>query len=241
MENDQRWWANFNPCKYSNKLLDKLILMNNKRSNKHKINISEVQKAIYYAKKYHGDQKRQSGEPYYSHPLEVAYMVADYLFRSDIIVTSILHDTIEDTELTFEMIEEIFGAIVANQVMDLTRLKEGGGKISSAEMIKSLFKQKKYDVLLIKQFDRLHNIQTIGAKSPEKAKKIIGETLNSFIILSEYLKLPNVSKEMQFICIKVIEGFELQNPPIEFTFSFNNNYQPLSLIFQNDLYLQRIL
>jgi (p)ppGpp synthase/HD superfamily hydrolase len=59
-------------------------------------------------------------------------MVSDYLFRTDILVTSILHDTIEDTDLTFEVIQTEFSPLVANQVVDLSRIKEGGNKISSA-------------------------------------------------------------------------------------------------------------
>lgn len=98
-------------------------------------------------------------------------MGSDYLFRTDIIITSILHDTIEDTDLTFEMIQTEFGSLVASQVSDLSRIKVAGKKISSAELVKSLWLQKKYDQLLIKLFDRLHNVLTIHARSPEKQKK----------------------------------------------------------------------
>ncbi len=188
----------FESCKYSDRLLDKLALINENSSDK--IDILEVKKAIYYARKYHGNQKRQSGEPYYSHPLEVAYMISDYLFRTDIIVTSILHDTIEDTELTFEMIESIFGKLVASQVEDLTRIKENNRKISSAEVVESLWLQKKYDVLLIKQFDRLHNMQTIGVKSPDKIKKITKETIGTFIVLAAYLGIRNIEEELLSSC-----------------------------------------
>ena len=180
MEDIRNWQSKFDSCIYSNRLLDKLLLINATKPKMNKINIVEVQKAIYYAKKYHGAQKRQSGEPYYSHPLEVAYMIAGYLFRTDVLVASILHDTIEDTDLTFEMIESIFGFVVAEHVMDLTRVKEGG-KISSAEMVELLWLQKKYDVLLIKQFDRLHNMQTIGAKSPVLIATTISPNRNHLI------------------------------------------------------------
>ena len=154
-------------CKYSIKLIEKLKLLDTEN----KLDFKLINKAIYYAKKYHGTQKRESGEPYYSHPLEVAYMISDYLFRTDIIITSILHDTIEDTDLTFEMIQTEFGSLVASQVSDLSRIKVAGKKISSAELVKSLWLQKKYDQLLIKLFDRLHNVLTIHARSPEKQKK----------------------------------------------------------------------
>ena len=82
-------------CFYSDKLVNKLKKLNDKLKNR--VDIVEIQRAIYYAKKYHGNQMRQSGEPFYSHPIEVAYMISDYLFRTDILVTSILHDTIEDS------------------------------------------------------------------------------------------------------------------------------------------------
>src|SRR5689334_6789227 len=117
MEDYNCWETKFKSCYYSQRLLDKLSVLNEKTG--HRVNITEVKKAVYYAVKYHAGQYRQSGEPYYSHPLEVAYMVSDYLFRTDIIVTAILHDTIEDTDLTAEMIRSIFGAQAASQVEDL--------------------------------------------------------------------------------------------------------------------------
>ena len=108
------WETKFEPCCYSDRLVTKLLLLNETR--KYKVDILEIEKAIYYAKKYHGSQKRLSGEPYYTHPLEVAYNVADYLFKTDVLVTSILHDTIEDTKLTKETISDIFSSVIANQV-----------------------------------------------------------------------------------------------------------------------------
>ncbi|WP_425360523.1 MULTISPECIES: HD domain-containing protein [unclassified Candidatus Tisiphia] len=93
---------------------------------------------------------RQSGDPYYSHPIEGAYMVAEYTalempkyYRTDMIITSLLHDTIEDTAFTEEMIGRAFGEQVASQVMDITRIKEDGHKISSAKILEILYKQKK--------------------------------------------------------------------------------------------------
>ncbi len=201
-DNSDKFDMKFKSCHYSDRLLNKLILLNKSASNK--IDIQEVKKAINYAKHYHGNQKRQSGELYYSHPLEVAYLIADYLFRTEIIVTSILHDTIEDTELTFEIIKSVFGEMVAVQVMDLTRIKEYGHKISSTEIVELLWAQKKYDVLLIKQFDRLHNIQTISAKSPDKAKKIIEETISTFVVLAIYLEIPELKQELIHSCLKAM-------------------------------------
>ncbi|KJV53031.1 HD domain protein [Orientia tsutsugamushi str. Gilliam] len=78
-------------------------------------------KSYILCKKYHGNQKRDTGEPYYMHPLEVAHMVADYSFKTDTIITAILHDTIEDTKLTKEKIAIEFNDNIAEQVLALTR------------------------------------------------------------------------------------------------------------------------
>jgi (p)ppGpp synthase/HD superfamily hydrolase len=211
MEKEEiNYWNNskYAPCQYATRLLDKLRKMNEEVNRP--IDINEVKKAIYYAKKYHGSQMRQSGEPYYSHPLEVAYMISDYLFRTDIIVTSILHDTIEDTELTEKMIAYIFGEQVASQVEDLSRNKPHG-KISLAETLDILLQQEKYDVALIKLFDRTHNIQTLETKSPEKAKKIIIETLSRFMSLSMYFNTPTIEQNFAELCSKVIHNYYKTN------------------------------
>jgi guanosine-3',5'-bis(diphosphate) 3'-pyrophosphohydrolase len=202
MEKNNSWITKYENCFYSERLITKLISLSEKTKNR--INLLEIKKAIYYAKKYHGVQKRESGEPYYSHPLEVAYMVSDYLFRTDIIITSILHDTIEDTDLTFEMIQTEFSPLVASQVADLSRIKAAGEKISSAEMVKSLWLQKKYDLLLVKLFDRLHNIQTISVKTPQKIHKIVEETISAFLVLAVYLNIPDAEKQIVHLCAKYI-------------------------------------
>ncbi|WP_341758577.1 HD domain-containing protein [Candidatus Tisiphia endosymbiont of Ditula angustiorana] len=220
------YWDNsqYQYCAYAERLLNELILLNTKV--KQPIDIDVVKKGIYYAKKYHGSQMRQSGEAYYSHPIEVAYMVAQYTalkipkyFRTDMIVTALLHDTIEDTKLTEPpMIAYIFDSQVASQVEDLTRVKPHG-KISSAETLNILFQQKKHDVALIKLFDRKHNLQTIGAKSLEKVKKIIEETIEHFIIISTYLEMPQISNDIIKLC-KDSLGIKLQS---------SHNYQLPSL------------
>lgn len=186
-------------------MLDKILSKN--ETAEHQVDIVEVKKAIFYAKKYHGDQLRKSGEPYYSHPLEVAYKVSDYLFKTHMIVVSILHDTIEDTALTFSMIESIFGQEIACNVDDLTRIK-ADRKISAAELIETLWTEKKYDLVLVKLFDRLHNMQTIGAMSPKKAQSTIDETLRYFLVLSEMMNLPNLCDYLYNECYKanVISG-----------------------------------
>ena len=246
MEDVNSWEEKFELCDYSSKLLDRLQSINQQFKNK--LNEIEIKKAIYYARKYHGIQKRQSGELYYSHPIEVAYLLAEYAaeydnryLRTDIFVTAILHDTIEDTELTFEMIKNIFCSLIANQVMDLTRIKKDGYKISSVELIKSLWLQKKEDILLIKLFDRLHNLQTISSKSPEKIKEIANETFNSFIIFAMCTNNKNLEKAIYQLCCK---NLFIEMIPYEFSQIIKKDshlllskdtdiHQHLSQVFQN--------
>ncbi|WP_341788007.1 HD domain-containing protein [Rickettsia endosymbiont of Lasioglossum villosulum] len=204
MEDLSRWKEKFESCVYAKKLLDKLEYLNTKVNNP--IAISEVKKGIYYARKYHGLQMRKSGDPYYSHPIEVAIMLAEFtamevpkLYIAVMLQAALLHDTIEDTKLTEEMIAEIFNQEVAKHVEGLTRIKPYG-KISAEESLNILVKQKRYDTVLIKLFDRIHNLQTLGAKSPEKAKNIIEESLISFTSFSMYLEMPQITKYLTNIC-----------------------------------------
>ena len=191
------WETKFKYCCYSKRLLTKLLLLN--KTAKVKINILEIKKAIYYSRKYHGSQLRQSGEPYYSHPLQVAYMVVDWVFKTETLVVSILHDILEDTVMTREMINDIFGLTIANDVYDLTRIKMNK-IISVAEIVKTLWLQEKLELLIIKQFDRLHNIQTIRAKTPDKIKSIVSETIEVFLILAAYLELGQVELKLKILC-----------------------------------------
>lgn len=248
MEDLNNWREKFEVCIYTKKLLDKVEYLNNvPRGPQILVDINEVKKAVYYARKYHGNQKRYSGEPFYSHPIEVACMVADYLFRTDTIVTAILHDTIEDTILTKENIAGIFGEQIANQVEDLTRIKEKCIKIGSIEIVEMLYQERKYDILLIKLLDRLHNLQTISARSPEKITKTLTETLKRFITLSIYLD-NRVHKALKIE--EIITELCYRNLPVtqhtlqDLELNFNDGYQHPFPIVQNDIihnYIQRIL
>ena len=171
------------PCKYSIRLIAKLKSLDTKNV----LDFNLINKAIYWAKKYHGNQKRKSGEPYYTHPLEVAYMISDHKLKTDLIVASILHDIIEDTEVTVEMIEGTFGQRIAEMVDMLTRDRPDGSKLSVEEILNNAYHLRDKEVLLIKLFDRLHNIQTIDSVGAEKAKQTINETVKQFITLSIFL------------------------------------------------------
>jgi (p)ppGpp synthase/HD superfamily hydrolase len=208
MQDLEIWMTKFEECSYSKRLLKKINAMNGKFNNR--VDVQEVKKAIYYARKYHGEQERDSGEPYYSHTIEVAYMLSDYLFDTEALVVAILHDVIEDTDLDRELLSKIFSDEIADQVYDLSRIKEEGGvKISSAAMLEKLWLEGKYRLLIIKQFDRLHNMQTISAKSEEKMRAIALETMNNFVLLSAYLEMPEAESKLVKLCLDILESVDV--------------------------------
>lgn len=206
MENIYSWESKFRICEYSNKILSLLQFLNQRVE--HLVDVNQVKKACYYAREYHGSQLRRSGEPYYSHPLEVGYLFACYAgmehakyYTTDLIITAILHDCLEDTALTEDMISEIFNENIACMVADLTRVKDGT-KISSADSVDLLLSHNKEGVLLIKIFDRLHNARTINFMPPNKIAVILRETLEKFVFSSIYTGTANIEKELIEICSK---------------------------------------
>ncbi|MCC8462022.1 MAG: HD domain-containing protein [Rickettsia endosymbiont of Ecitomorpha arachnoides] len=175
------------------------------------IDITEIEQGLYYTRKCHASQMRQSGEPYYSHPIEVAIMLADFtaleapkLYKSYMINVALLHDTIEDTILTYADISKIFDKNIAGSVERLTRIKPYG-KISSGEMLNLLIQEQRYDIALIKVFDRLHNLQTINAKSTKKALETVKETIESFLLIAAYLEIRTVEQQLLNVCTNFIK------------------------------------
>ena len=211
------------PCKYSIRLIAKLKSLDTQNV----LDFELINKAIYWAKKYHGNQKRKSGEPYYTHPLEVAYMISEYKLKTDVIVASILHDIIEDTEVTVEMIEGTFGQRIAEMVDMLTRDRPDGTKLTIEEVINNAYKKADKEVLLIKLIDRLHNIQTIGSLSAKKIEKTITETLANFIASSMYLGLLEIESQLTESCMYY--DSKQKNKPYKkkSIFSFNDHTSPL--------------
>ena len=228
-------------CQYSTRLLEKLKLLDTRKV----LDFALINKAIYWARKYHGRQKRKSGEPYYSHPLEVAYMVSDYKLKTDVIVASVLHDIIEDTEVNVSMIHNTFSQRIAEMVDRLTRDRLNSSKLSVQEVINNAYYQNDDEVLLIKLFDRLHNMQTIGIMSTEKTKKITDETLKKFITLSMFLgqKISGIIKIetiLTELCYQNIPTIQPQVQNQEMTFE-DSCYQLSSPSFRNDLFPKHIL
>ena len=225
------------PCNYSIRLIEKLKSLDTKNV----LDFEIINKAVYWARKYHGDQKRKSGEPYYSHPLEVAYMISEHRLKTDVIVASILHDIIEDTEVTAGMIIDNFGWRIAEMVDRLTRDRPDGSKLTVEEILNNSYQEKDKEVLLIKLFDRLHNIQNLGAISPEKVKKVIKETLNFFIVTTMYMEYKTLEQTMYKLCCDNLSiDYSFDN---ELEFSESKSYldfleqsyshQTVSQVFQN--------
>jgi (p)ppGpp synthase/HD superfamily hydrolase len=132
------------------------------------------------------------------------------------------------------MIQGTFGGRIAEMVDMLTRDRPDGSKLSVEQVLNNAYHLKDKEVLLIKLFDRLHNIQTIGSMNIDKMEKIINETLINFVLLSEYLELTSTAKKVQELCLEVCKCLNPEEKPYINIFSFNDNYQPLSLIYQND-------
>ncbi len=196
----------FEPCKYSIRLIEKLKSLDTQNV----LDFELINKAIYWARKYHADQKRKSGELYYSHPLEVAYIISDYNLKTDVIVASILHDIVEDTEVTVEMINSSFGQRISEMVDRLTRDRPNGTKLSVEEILNNAYHLKDKEVLLIKLFDRLHNIQTIKSQSPEKQEKICKETIKHMLLTCFYIENKTLADTLRDISLIPLNKFQSQ-------------------------------
>ena len=222
------------PCQYSIRLIEKLKSLDTKNI----LDFDLTNKAIYWAKKYHGDQKRKSGEPYYSHPLEVAYMISEHNLKTDVIVASILHDIIEDTEVTVGMIFDNFGWRIAEMVDRLTRDRPDGTKLTIEEIITNAYQKQDKEVLLIKLIDRLHNIQNIESINSKKQKELAEETLNDIIITTTIWQNLNLETELISRSFTILYGKETANQIINKRyniFSVFDSYQPPLPTFQNEI------
>lgn len=160
-------------------------------------------RACDYAKEMHGDQKRASGEPYYTHPLEVACVLAEMHLDLATIVTAVLHDTLEDTKATFGDLEREFSkeiATLVNGVSKLTRIESQTAQGKQAENFRKLVLAMSEDirVLLVKLADRIHNMRTLHhIGKPEKRQRIARETIEIYAPLAERIGLHRIKEELE--------------------------------------------
>lgn len=162
-----------------------------------------IETAANFAKTMHEGQTRASGEPYYTHPLEVAGILADMKMDTATILTAILHDTLEDTPATYKELSTKFGKEVAdlvNGVSKLTKIESQTVEGKQAENFRKLVLAMSEDirVLLVKLADRLHNMRTLGAfNKPEKQRRIARETLEIYAPLAERIGMHKVKEELE--------------------------------------------
>ena len=170
-----------------------------------------LNKAYVYSMRAHGSQKRASGDPYFSHPLEVAGILADLKFDFKTVITALLHDVVEDTTLTFKDIKKSFGIEIAqlvDGVTKLTKLEGRSDKFNQAENFRKLLLATSEDirVLLVKLADRLHNMRTIKyIKNDEKRYRISIETLEIYAPIAERLGMHEIRSELDDLAFNVIE------------------------------------
>ena len=162
-----------------------------------------LNRAYVFSMKAHGSQERASGDPYFSHPLEVANILTKMKLDGASIITALLHDTVEDTEATLEQIEHLFGKEVArlvDGVTKLSRIELQSDHSKHAENFRKLVLAMSEDirVLLVKLADRLHNMQTLDhIRDMEKRKRIARETLEIYAPLSERIGMHQMKDELE--------------------------------------------
>lgn len=162
-----------------------------------------LNRAYIFAMKMHSGQKRESGEPYFSHPIAVASILTEYKLDAATIITALLHDTVEDTPASYADIKELFGEDVANLVEGVTKLSKvqiHSEASKQAENFQKLVLAISSDirVLLLKLADRLHNMRTLYfCKKWEKRQRIAKETLEIYVPLAERIGMQSLKDEME--------------------------------------------
>jgi len=170
-----------------------------------------LNRAYVYTVQKHGTQKRASGDPYFSHPIEVAGLMTDLKLDQETIVTALLHDTVEDTLATIEDVEVQFGPEIArlvDGVTKLSKLEQMPEDERAAENLRKFFLAMSEDlrVLLVKLADRLHNMRTLHfIKSPEKRERIARETMDIYAPLAERVGMYEYMREMQLLAFEQLE------------------------------------
>jgi len=168
-----------------------------------------LNKAYVYAMQKHGQQKRASGDPYISHPLEVAAILTDMRLDESTIAVALLHDTIEDTTATRAEIDELFGEDIGRLVEGLTKIKKLDlvtKKAKQAENLRKLLLAISDDVrvLLVKLADRLHNMRTLDHMSPEKRARISEETMEIYAPLAGRMGMQDMREELEELSFRHI-------------------------------------
>ena len=176
------------------------------------IDVDKLKKAYEFAESAHATQKRHSGDPYISHPIAVANILAELRLDGPTITTALLHDTIEDTNITYQDVETKFGKEIADLVdgvTKLSKLENQGKEITLGENFRKLILATAKDirVLLVKLADRLHNMRTISSiSSDEKRIRIAKETMEIYSPLAERLGMHSIRDELEDLAFNVLNA-----------------------------------
>lgn len=182
------------------------------RASEKPYDLEKITQAYKVAEKAHEGQLRTSGDPYITHPLAVASILLDYCMDTDTICAALLHDTVEDTDVTLDELRKKFGEDVALMVDGVTKIglvplvsKEE----QQAENIRKILMAMSKDirVIIIKLADRLHNMRTLAARPPEKQRKTSLETMNFYAPIAHRLGMSDVKEEMEDIAIHYLDPY----------------------------------
>lgn len=192
------------------KLLEKI------HNNCNNVDVDMVKKAYYFAEEAHKDQKRESGEPYFIHPVAVAGILAELGMDTNTIVAGLLHDVIEDTEISYEETVELFNAEIANLVEGVTKLTKLGEmeyktkEEQQADNVRKMLLAMAKDirVIIIKLADRLHNMRTLKYMPVKKQKNKAKETLDIYAPLAHRLGMSKIKWELEDLCFRYLHEQE---------------------------------
>ena len=182
------------------------------RASEKPYDLEKITQAYKVAEQAHEGQLRTSGDPYITHPLAVAAILLDYCMDTDTICAALLHDTVEDTDVTLDELRKKFGEDVALMVDGVTKIglvplvsKEE----QQAENIRKILMAMSKDirVIIIKLADRLHNMRTLAARPPEKQRKTSLETMNFYAPIAHRLGMSDVKEEMEDIAIHYLDPY----------------------------------
>ncbi|MHB0768233.1 RelA/SpoT family protein [Bradyrhizobium sp. 5.13L] len=198
------------PARPRARMMRQYDLVERVRSYNPNTNEDLLNRAYVYAMKAHGSQTRASGDPYFSHPLEVAAILTDLKLDDATIVAALLHDTIEDTEATRAEIDQIFGPEIGALVEGLTKLKRlelVSREAKQAENLRKLLLAIADDVrvLLVKLADRLHNMRTLDFVPTESRRRIAEETLDIYAPLAGRMGMQEMREELEDLSFRTLD------------------------------------
>ena len=177
--------------------------------------IERVKCAFVVARDAHEGQFRSSGEPYITHPVAVACIIAEMKLDHEAVIAALLHDVIEDTPYTEEQLAEEFGASVAEIVQGVSKLDKLKFRTRQEAQVENFRKMilamtKDVRVVLIKLADRTHNMQTLGALRPDKRQRIAKETLEIYTPLAHRLGMESLRNELEDLCFKAMYPYRYE-------------------------------